>query len=34
VMDDLLVIHPLRLAKSQKKAILKTFEEVKDIEFP
>lgn len=34
VMDDLLVVHPLRLSKSQKKAILKTFEEVKDVEFP
>jgi len=34
VMDDLLVVHPLKLSKSQKKAILKTFEEVKDIEFP
>jgi len=34
VMDDLLVVHPLRLSKSQKKAILKTFKEVKDVEFP
>jgi type I restriction-modification system DNA methylase subunit len=34
VMDDLLVVHPLRLSKTQKKVILKIFEEVKDVEFP
>jgi type I restriction-modification system DNA methylase subunit len=34
VMDDLYVIHPLRLSKSQVEAILKTFKEVKDVAFP
>jgi type I restriction-modification system DNA methylase subunit len=34
VMSDLFVIHPSKLSKSQKKAILKTFEGVKDVEFP
>ena len=34
VMDDLLTLHPLKLSNTQKNAILKTFEEVKDTEFP
>jgi len=34
VMDDLLAIHPLKLSSNQKNTMLKTFEEIKDIEFP
>jgi molybdopterin converting factor small subunit len=34
VMDDLLTIHPSRLSDIQKAILLKTFEEIKDVEFP
>jgi hypothetical protein len=34
VMDDLLTLHPLKLSTNQKNMLLKTFEEVKDTEFP
>src|SRR3990170_4207490 len=34
VMDDLITLHPLKLSSNQKNTILKTFEEVKDTEFP
>jgi len=33
-MDDLIVIHPLKLFSRQKNMMLKTFEEIKNIEFP
>jgi len=34
VMDDLLTLHPLKITENQKKMLLKTFEKVKDVEFP
>jgi hypothetical protein len=34
VMDDLLTLHPLKLSNNQRKALLQTFEEVKEIAFP